>query len=95
MRVEPANAEQPPSIPLNPMGAIPCLARLVDANGSTWWVPAVANRWTGTHVLVLWRPNPCDLRQERLVWLRKTDVRPWLNVRGPVTSPPRPARHEG
>ncbi|WP_146237599.1 hypothetical protein [Georgenia satyanarayanai] len=74
-----ANADHPPSVPLNPMGALPCIARLEDETGSSWWVAATANRWTTTHVLVLWRPDPRNHRQERLVWLRKADVRPWLH----------------
>ncbi|MEE6289286.1 hypothetical protein V2J52_16655 [Georgenia sp. MJ173] len=80
MRAEPANAEQPAKIPLNPMGSVPCLARLVDDDGSSWWVPAVANRWTNSHILVLWRPDPRNHRDERLLWLRKDDVKPWIRT---------------
>lgn len=78
MRAAPTNAEHPGAVPLNPMGAIPCLARLEDVDGVSWWVPAIANRWTDTHILVLWRPDGRNARKERTVWLRKADVRPWL-----------------
>ncbi|HLR97346.1 MAG TPA: hypothetical protein VK053_22685 [Jiangellaceae bacterium] len=54
MRASPSNSERPAHVPLNPMGALPCVARLEGAHGSSWWVPAIANRWTSTHVLVLW-----------------------------------------
>lgn len=78
VRASPSNSERPAHVPLNPMGALPCVARLEDAHGTSWWVPAIANRWTSTHVLVLWRPDPRQPRSERPVWLRKADVRPWL-----------------
>lgn len=91
--MEPTNAEHPAFVPLNPMGAIPCLARLADGNGSVWWIPATANRWTPTHVLILWRTDPRNPRAERLVWLRTEDVRPWIHIPGgPVREPRHPTR---
>jgi hypothetical protein len=72
---EPLNAETPTSgIPLNPMGSIPVLARLVDVDGTERWVPATANRWTAAHVLVCWREDPTQPRQESLCWLPARDV---------------------
>lgn len=69
------NAEQPLSgIPLRPMGSIPVLARLVEVDATERWIPAVANRWTSTHVLVTWREDPDKPREESLCWLPARDV---------------------
>jgi hypothetical protein len=81
---EPLNAETPTSVPLNPMGSIPVLARLVDVDGIERWVPATANRWTATHVLVCWREDPTQPRQERLCWLPARDVA--RQLRGPSST---------
>jgi len=71
--IRPTNEEHPPQgIPTRPMGNIAVLARMVTREGR-FWIPAKALRWTPTHVMVSYRPEP-EQREETLAWLRKDDV---------------------
>lgn len=71
---KPLNAMQPPAgAPTRPMGRIPVIARLEWPDRITL-VPARANRWTRTHVLIVWTPDESTPGVEQLVWLRATDV---------------------
>lgn len=95
--MRPTNAQdRPPGAPLRPMGAVPIIARLVGADGHEWWIPAEANRWTSTHVLVIWKPRGRDPRQYRMCWLPIADVTRTLRTDQAQTwphlkaSPPKP-----
>jgi hypothetical protein len=70
------NEEMPDSVPLQNQGAIPVLARLVDAEQGEHYRPAEARRWTETHVMVgLYRTDPdTGRRKDQLAWLRAEDV---------------------
>jgi len=74
MVARPVNADDPGKGPLRPMGSIPVLVRLVDADGTERWIPARANRWTRTHVLVTWLEDPAKTGQESGCWLAARDV---------------------
>lgn len=55
-------------------------ARLVWADGEEY-VPAVANRWTRTHVLVVqYARDGAGRRREVATWLRAEDVRRSLRL---------------
>ncbi|MGQ0847229.1 MAG: hypothetical protein ACT4QF_24180 [Sporichthyaceae bacterium] len=78
----PLNAEHPPYIPLRPAnGPAPLvIARLVWPDGEEY-VPAVANRWTRTHVLVVQYVVGQDGRRREVVtWLKAEDVRRSLRL---------------
>ena len=60
--------------PVRPMGRIPVLVRMEWPTGAVW-VPARANRWNATQVLVVWTPDEDNSKAERLVWLPAVDVR--------------------
>jgi hypothetical protein len=83
----PLNYHQPADVPVRPApGRILVIARLVWPDREEW-VPAVANRWTRTHVLVLrtvhdQHGKPC----EDALWLRAIDVRRTIDHPTP-TSP--------
>lgn len=81
----PLNSEKPPDVPLRPgpVGHL-VIARLVWPDGEEF-VPAVANRWTRTHVLVVQYVHDGARRREVLTWLRAGDVR--RSLRLPPTSP--------
>lgn len=69
-----ANSEQPERMPTRPMGNLPVLARLVLDDGTERWQVAAANRWTASHVLVVWQNDPRDPHSTQLCWLRAADV---------------------
>lgn len=53
MDLEYVNIERPANVPLNPAGkSYPVIARFVLPDRSEIWLPAVAVRWTDTHVFV-------------------------------------------
>lgn len=56
------------------MGNLPVLARLVLEDGSERWQVAAANRWTDSHVLVVWQNDASDPHSVQLCWLRASDV---------------------
>jgi len=49
------NREQPPCVPVAPMGDVPVIARVLWSDGLEEWRPARAVRWTRSHVMVGWR----------------------------------------
>ncbi len=49
------NTEQPPGVPVAPMGDVAVIVHLLWSDGSEEWRPARAVRWTRTHVMVGWR----------------------------------------
>lgn len=61
-----ANEDVPARIPPKNMGAIPVIARLVDPHGDEYW-PAVARKWTKTHVWV-------TFGEDDSAWLAAVDV---------------------
>jgi len=75
MVARPVNADDPGKGPLRPMGSIPVLVRLVDADGTERWIPARANRWTRTHVLVTWLEDPAAMGRESGCWLARDVAR--------------------
>jgi hypothetical protein len=86
---KPLNYEQPPDVPLRPGPGGPLvIARLVWPDGEEY-VPAVANRWTRTHVLVVQYVQGGGRRREVLTWLRAEDVRRSLRLpaAGAATGP--------
>lgn len=60
-------------VPLRPMGRIPVIARLVTADG-TELRPAVAIRWTRTHVMVCVEEHRDRKVASDYLWLRAADV---------------------
>lgn len=74
-KFDPTNEEMPSRVPRRPMGSIPVIVRLVDEQGTVWLMPATANRWTATHVLVVYPAAEGSVRPTRLAWLRAQDVR--------------------
>jgi hypothetical protein len=72
----PSNYEQPLDVPLRPgPGGLLVIARLVWPDGEEY-VPALANRWTRTHVMVVQYADDGDGRRREVVtWLRAEDVR--------------------
>ncbi len=52
------NAEQPPSVPVAPMGDVAVIVRVLWSDGLEEWRPARAVRWTSSHVMVGWRDEP-------------------------------------
>ncbi|MGV8973488.1 MAG: hypothetical protein ACOH10_14285, partial [Rhodoglobus sp.] len=68
------NGERPARAPMRRMGEIPVLARLVWDDGTQEWMPAMAVRWTPTHVMVTWRDEVRAPRTERFEWLQSQDV---------------------
>jgi hypothetical protein len=77
----PLNSEQPPDVPLRPgpSGHL-VIARLVWPDRIEF-VPALANRWTRTHVLIVqYRRDPSGRLSEVLTWLRATDVRRTIRI---------------
>jgi hypothetical protein len=70
-----ANSEIPDHVPVKPQGSIPVIVRLVwSSSGLEEWRPARAIRWTPTHVMVMWQPEPGNARTEDFLWLRAGDV---------------------
>jgi hypothetical protein len=65
------NAARPPVVPTRFTGrSYPVIARLVLPDGGEEWWPAVAVKWTDTHVLVSTQPG-----QDRVyTWLEADDV---------------------
>lgn len=78
------NREQPAQAPTAPMGDVPVIVRLQWSDGLEEWRPARAVRWTRTHVMVGWRPDPepvvrgrrpaAGAPQEHWLWVRAPDV---------------------
>lgn len=77
------NREQPAQAPTAPMGDVPVIVRLQWSDGLEEWRPARAVRWTRTHVMVGWRPDPepavrgrraPGAAQEQWLWVRAPDV---------------------
>ena len=69
-----ANGEQPPHVPVKPMGSIPVIVHLAWADGTEEWRPARAIRWTPSHVMVGWLQDVRGRSDERWEWLRAQDV---------------------
>lgn len=69
-----ANEEHPSEIPLNGMGQIPVIVRLVLQDGSEEWWPGKAVRWTSEHVLVGRETDPGNPRSMSYIWLKAADV---------------------
>lgn len=76
MWARPLNYEQPPDVPLRPgPGGLLVIARLVWPDGEEY-APALANRWTRTHVMVVqYAHDAAGRRREVVTWLRAEDVR--------------------
>lgn len=70
----PRNHQPPPDPPLRPMGQIPVIARLIWTDGVEW-VPALAIRWTPTHVMVSWSDPTAGPLRTAYAWLPAADVR--------------------
>lgn len=88
------NRETPPRVPVRPQGRIEVIARLELDTGrgpDEVWVPATAIRWTRTHVLVTWRPDPAAGRTATC-WLRAGDVARTVRPRTPWPGPPQRQR---
>lgn len=73
-RREVANQEQPPCVPVRPMGSVDVIVHVVWSDGGEEWRPARAIRWTETHVMVGWREERDGGTSERWAWLRAQDV---------------------
>lgn len=73
-RREVANREQPASVPVKPMGSIEVIVHVVWSDGCEEWRPARAIRWTSSHVMVGWREDRNDHRDDRWEWMRAQDV---------------------
>ena len=69
-----ANREQPPDVPVKPMGNVDVIVHVVWSDGAEEWRPARAIRWTSTHVMVGWGEDNGGRRRERWEWLRAQDV---------------------
>lgn len=67
------NGEQPPHVPVKPMGSIPVIVHLVWSDGTEEWRPARAIRWTPSHVMVGWL-DVGGRSDERWEWVRAQDV---------------------
>ena len=52
------NTEQPPGVPVAPMGDVAVIVHVLWSDGSEEWRPARAVRWTRSHVMVGWRDDP-------------------------------------
>ena len=72
------NREQPATSPVAPMGDLAVIVHLVWSDGLEEWRPARAVRWTRTHVMVGWRPDPSVDAQrgpdEQWMWLRASGM---------------------
>ena len=76
--------------PVKPQGSIPIIVRIVwNDGGLEEWRPARAIRWTPTHVMVVWQPEPGNARTEDSLWLRASDVLRSASWLVPPTSPQR------
>ncbi len=51
------NTEQPPGVPVAPMGDVAVIVHVLWSDGTEEWRPARAVRWTRTHVMVGWRDD--------------------------------------
>lgn len=68
------NIEVPAHAPMRRMGEIPVLARVEWDDGAQEWLPAIAARWTSTHVMVTWRDEVRVPRTVHFEWLQAHDV---------------------
>jgi hypothetical protein len=86
------NSEIPKDVPLRPMGSIPVIARLVLADREEWR-PAVAIRWTPTHVMVrVEEHRPGTPIKADYLWLPAADVTRAIRQPRDRPAPPGPRR---